>query len=382
MDQGTFEGLLSDFQQHCSSENNLPDLTASVGRLDAPVVVLVHGIGGNAQHWTDPISLNPNDTWLFDRNATPPTHTSGIGSSPPYQAGSVTAWGQTLHDAGISYVVWSQTHPNDLLQYSIGEAATVLTALEQHLFAPYEQDIATNGGTVPPLVILCHSRGGLVTRGALKQLGSAGVPHLRKVITLCTPHHGSFMPALADAYNNTLSNTINFSTLGHDLPGPIAHLVQGRIAPMLADVANHVRQALLHTFGVLAEGPGFDELAPASATMQALAQDEQPFPGVQYYAFGGSNPAFIDFFLIEAGRAFHLLATASPWLVEQLARIPGVANEFGGLEELSHGDSAVGPASSHWPDAYNASYQAFPVNHMQALIDPALRAATLQAIQA
>jgi len=71
MDQNTFTGLLGDFQQHCSAENNLPDVTAFAGHLDAPVVVLVHGIGGNAQHWSDPVSLNPNDTWLFDLNATP-----------------------------------------------------------------------------------------------------------------------------------------------------------------------------------------------------------------------------------------------------------------------------------------------------------------------
>ncbi len=66
MDQQTFQALFGAFQQRCSAENNLPDLAVSSGRPDAPIVVLIHGIGGNAQHWADPVGLNPADTWLFD----------------------------------------------------------------------------------------------------------------------------------------------------------------------------------------------------------------------------------------------------------------------------------------------------------------------------
>ncbi len=68
-------------------------------------------------------------------------------------------------------------------------------------------------------------------------------------------------------------------------------------------------------------------------------------------------------------------------VVEQLARIPGVADRFGGLAELDKGDSAVGPESSTWPDVFGAPHQTFAVNHMQALIDPALQQATLQALR-
>ena len=42
-----------------------------------------------------------------------------------------------------------------------------------------DQAAAAGGGDPPPLVLLCHSRGGLVARAALKALGAAGVPHLR-----------------------------------------------------------------------------------------------------------------------------------------------------------------------------------------------------------
>jgi len=380
VDQQTFQALFGTFQQQCSTEDSLPDLAVSSGRPEAPIVVLIHGIGGNAQHWADPIGLNPADTWLFDLSAQP-HGASGLGSSPPYQPGSVTAWCDLLRTQEISWVTWSQSRPGDLIQYAVAEAVAVLTSIEQKVFPTLEQEVAANGGTVPPLILLCHSRGGLVARAALKQLGSVGVPHLRKVITLCTPHHGSYMPKLADTYNTTLSNQMDFSSLGHNLPGPLGSVLAHRIDPILADLANRVRAALLHSFGTLAQGPGFDELDPQSATLQALADGEQPLPGVRYYGFGGTNPTFIDFYLCEMGHTVPLLGTASAFLVEQLARMPGVGERFGGLAELSTGDSAVGPASSTWPDAFNAPHQTFTVNHMQALIDPALQQATLVAIR-
>ena len=382
MDQATFVGLLEEFRQSCSSEQSLPDLTVSAGRADAPIVVLIHGIGGNAQYWTDPASLNPTSTWLFDIHARPPAGTTGLGSSPPFQPGSVTPWVQVLNQAGLSTVTWSQSRPIDLLQYAADKAVAVLRSLEARVFAPYAADVGASGGMVPPLVLLGHSRGGLVARAALKQLGGEAVPHLRKVITLCTPHHGSYLPRLADHYNRTLSTAMDFRQVAQAVPGPLGDVVERQLAPRVTELANGVRLALLHAFGTLAQGPGFDELDPQSATLQALADGEQPLPGVHYQSFGGANPVFIRFFLCWAGHAVPVLATASAVLVEQLARSPGVASTYGGLAELDTGDSAVGLASSQWPMAFGAPHQAVPVNHMQALIDPTLQQTVLQALQA
>jgi pimeloyl-ACP methyl ester carboxylesterase len=380
MDQATFEGLVADFQQHCRAEQGLPDLTAVPGNPDAPVVVLIHGIGGNAQHWADPVSLNPDETWLFDL-ASSPKGGDGIASSPPYAPGSARSWIQALREAGLTAVTWSQAKSDDLLQYATAEAVAVLRAIEAKVFVPLDQAAAAGSGAAPPLVLLCHSRGGLVARAALKDLGAGGVPHLQQVVTLCTPHHGSYMPKLAAAYNTTLGDAVNFDALSDRVPRPFRHLVDQRLEPLLADLANRVRVALLHSFGTLAQGPGFDELDPDSATLRSLADGETPLPGVRYAGFGGTDPTFVHFYLVLAGRAFHLLATASAFLVEQLARLPGVASAFGGLAELSAGDSAVGPESSKWPQAFNAPHQTVPLNHMQALIDPALQQAVLQTLR-
>jgi len=263
----------------------LPDLAAVAGHRDAPVVVLIHGIGGNARHWTDPARLDPSNTWLFDLDARP-ERVRGIASSPPYAPGSVTPWTRALGDAGLTCITWCQTHPDDLLQYATAEAVGLLAALEAQVFAPYEADVAAYGGAVPPLALLCHSRGGLVARVALKQLGETGVPHLRQVVILCTPHHGSSMPKLATTYNDMLSNVIDLGTVGQQLPEPLRAVVARHLDPLLSDLANRVCEALLHSFGTLAQGPGLAELDPQSATLAALAGGEGALPG-------GATPASV-----------------------------------------------------------------------------------------
>ena len=62
MEQQTFQALFGALQQRCRAEHNLPDLAVSSGRTETPIVVLIHSIGGNAQHWADTIGLNPADT--------------------------------------------------------------------------------------------------------------------------------------------------------------------------------------------------------------------------------------------------------------------------------------------------------------------------------
>jgi pimeloyl-ACP methyl ester carboxylesterase len=381
MDQTTFQGLLQTFQTQCSAENSIFDLSATAGNFGSPIVVLVHGIGGNFRHWFDPISMNPNDTWLFDINAHPPHSANGIGTSPPYQAGAAKSWTQYLSDNSITYINFSQAKPGDLLQFAVTELVAVLSSLEKLVFAPYEQDVAANGGTVPPLILLCHSRGGLVTRAALKQLGNAGVPHLRKVITLSTPHRGSYMPRLASDYNNFLHSQINLNIFGNNLPGPIQHFVDNAIEKHLNDLANMVREAMLHSFGSLSQSVGFDELIPGSAMLNNLVVDEQPLPGVQYYGFGGSQPTFVNMYICTMGQAIHLLATASPLLVTIIAKATKLEDTYDGLKELDQGDSAVALARSHWPDQFSAPHQDLKVNHMQALIDRPLQDAVLRIIQ-
>jgi pimeloyl-ACP methyl ester carboxylesterase len=379
MEQARFESLLRDFQSRCVAEHKTRDLRAVAGKADAPIVVMVHGIGGDARHWSDPTSLDPAATWLFDVKAEPVPGASGIQTSPPYARDAVMNWCRLLGDNKISYINWSLSRPDDLLQYGAAELVGLLRVLEQTVFAPYEQEV--KGGKVPPLILLCHSRGGLVARAALKQLGHAGVPHLRKVITLTTPHHGSYMPRLANDYNTNLKTAVDFSALAQRLPFFMRGFFEQAIDRYVDTLANYVREAMLHSFGTLAQGPGFVELIPGNATLTSLAQAELPLPGVQYYSFAGSNPVFVKFYLSGLGQAFYLMGAVGSFLVERIAMLPGVSSTYGGLAELIKGDSAVGVTSSRWPDAFKAQHQELPINHMEALISPALQSAVLQLIR-
>jgi pimeloyl-ACP methyl ester carboxylesterase len=360
---------LPDFQARTSG---IQDLSASPNQPDKPLVVLVHGIGGSAQHWSNPLGLSLDETWLYDTAAAPQ---AGSGSpallcSPAYQAGAVQDWCSALASAGISTINFSQSQPSGPLAAAASELVEVLTNVEQ-LYAD---------SAGPPYVLLCHSRGGLVARQALKQLGRDGLPHLRKVATLCTPHAGSYMPRLSSEYDQALDGQLDFTRLSAQF-GLLAGVMQGPLQTCLAAVSGQVRAALMHSFGTTPEGPGFDELVPGSPMLDQLAQGDAPLPGVTYHGYGGSSPGIVSLYLSGAGHTLRLLKVSSPELIGLLdGCIPALQAEYGGLAELDQGDSAVSLASSRWPEAFGASYQVFPINHMQALIDGPLQAAVISLI--
>lgn len=380
MDQAKFEGLLREFQARCSKQHTIRDLTTVPGAANAPIVVLVHGIGGDARHWSNPAAIDPAATWLFDLDSEPPPGPTGIRTSAPYAPGSVKSFCDRLRENRISYVNFSLSRPDDLLKFGVADLVAVLRVLEQTVYEGYAQEVKA-GGQVPPLVIVCHSRGGLVTRAALAELGAAGVPHLRKVISLTTPHHGSYMPRLANDYNTRLQTAVDFSAVAQRLPFFIRPFFEQTIDRYVDTLANGMREAMLHSFGALAQGPGFEELIPGNATLSNLARTEKPLPGVQYIGIGGSNPVFVKFYLSGLGQVAYLMSGIGSFVVERIAMLPGVATTYGGLAELIKGDSAVGLQSSRWPDAFRAQHQDLSFNHMGALVNASAQEAVLQAIR-
>ncbi|GAC1551337.1 MAG: hypothetical protein NVS2B7_27320 [Herpetosiphon sp.] len=379
MDQSGWVQLLGNFENTFRAQHPGSDLAAVAGQVGAPLVVLVHGIGGEARHWSDPVGLSTGATWLFDPDAAPPPAPREISvtQSPPYKAGAVTTWCQALSNQQMSYLNWSQSDPDDRLDIAVQELVGILSAVEEQLFAPQAQD-GTTDSPVPSLVLLCHSRGGLVARAALKQLGKAGVPHLQKVLTLSTPHGCSYMPKLSNDYEATLRHYLDFSFLKKQIPG---WLVPPQLDAVLSLLTGNVSSSLLRTFGAPAQGVGFQELVPGSAMLRALAENEQPLPGVQYMGFGGSNPTFIKFFVEVVGWSLPGVPIASALIVNQLIRVlPEVATAYGNLAELDAGDSAVSLASSRWPAVFGATHQNLPFNHMQALVHGPVQQAVVGAI--
>lgn len=69
---------------------------------------------------------------------------------------------------------------------------------------------------VEQLTILCHSMGGLVTRSAChlgRQAGHAWLPHLRRIVFLGTPHHGSPLERGGNGIDRLLSASLTTAPL-------------------------------------------------------------------------------------------------------------------------------------------------------------------------
>ncbi len=381
MEQAAFEQLLNSFQTQVQTTHPLQEFTVTAGQPDKPIVIVVHGIGGNARHWSDPAGVSVNETWLFNTEANPP-HQNGqfLIYSPTYQPNQIRSWTQLLTQNNLSVVNFSQSNSQDRLELAVDELKAILDGLEKIVYAAFTSAGETNP---PPLIILGHSRGGLVTRAALKQLqAEASVPvQLKKVITLCTPHQGSYMPKLSNDYNYIINNKIDFSQLGRVLPAPLVALMHSSIDKLLNDVAGKVSDALKHSFGAMPTGVGFDELIPGSPMLTDLAQNEQALAGVQYYGFGGNKPVITSLFMSIAGQVVHLMGVAGGFLMGELGKIPEVHSNYGGLAELSQGDSSVALSSSVWPAQFSAPQQNFPINHMQALIYQPLQDAVISIIR-
>jgi pimeloyl-ACP methyl ester carboxylesterase len=379
MSQTRFEELLRNFQAQCSSQHAIADLEAFAGDLSAPLVVLVHGIGGNSRHWGDPVSLNVGETWLFNIDEEPVTENRGLGMSPSYKKEQVKSWTQFLQENRVSYINFSQAKAGGLIEFAVKELTDILSSLETSVLQPLE----TEGVTPPKLIIVAHSRGGLVTRAATKNLGKEKLPHLTRIITLCTPHEGSFMPRLANDYNSFLHTQMKFDIgiFRALIPLPLQPLLKDKINEIVTDLANLVRESMLRSFGTMAMSPGFDELIPNSPMLTALQENEQPLPGVEYFSFGGSQPNFVNFFLVVAGQAIKIFGTASAQLIGMLGAVPGVKDTYDGIAELVEGDSAVAIKRSRFPAAFNAPHKDFHLNHMQVLIDNNLQTEVLGLIR-
>jgi pimeloyl-ACP methyl ester carboxylesterase len=375
MDQETFSKRFDSFKARLSANQpSIADLDAQPGRFEMPVVVLVHGIGGNASHWSNP-AADVTSTWLFNTKAKPAGSGQLVDISPAYKPAEVRSWCKVLSSEGISYVNYSQP-PGKLLEETASELAQLLRAVEATIYDP-----PAPNDRQPPLIMLCHSRGGLVTRLALNTLDKQALPHLTRVITLCTPHEGSYIPLLA---KNVSEGQVDFSKLSDTLLGRVLTigLNEENAETALSDLGQVVKKYLSGAFGAAGMGTDFDELIPTNALFTDSLSADEPLPDVSYHGFSGLNPAIVVAY-VNAGPLHHpLLTISSPQIMTYLREIlPGFSSTYKGLAELDTGDSSVAPASSHWPDRFKANHYSFPVNHMEALIDQNLQNAVIDLIE-
>jgi len=226
-----------------------------------PVILLLHGAGGNIVHMTAPDSplMSPHVNYDYTLPFPPDrdegwSYYPGIGvwsfELDPFKQ-PLTSWREILGNFGFATAAYSQVNADGFLELPVEELVVVVGTLKK-IFPE------------TPLVFLAHSRGGLLARKFLKDHGNL-VPNLTKVITLDSPHQGSRLANIANAVSATITGLKN-------AVGPT-------IAALIDDALGWLESTVTQD--------AWQELAENSQFLRDLQNGEVPLPGVQYFTFGG-----------------------------------------------------------------------------------------------
>lgn len=306
----------------------LPDGTVAQlhGPLEpgVPLVVLLHGFAGDLASLTRP----------------------GQGR---------TSWRDTLLAHGYSTLSYRQVAPLGTLEPNVDQLVGIASG-------PLSTDDRLRR---LPLVVLAHSRGGLLARAFLDR--ASGLPALRgvldrieRVITLHSPHQGSGLAGL---------------TVRMDAAARRLQMLVGSLG---------LRPAVLAALCALSASPAVAELAPGSPLLRSLAGRTPP-AGIEWHTFGGISA--------DLGRMRTLLGSSNgpdqrPGAA-RIARARGLAGTLGVLDRLAlltpalregEGDLVVADACARLP--YAAGHTVNRLTHIEALWDPGLQAQVVDLLTA
>ena len=325
-----------------------------------PLVLLIHGTAGNKADMVDPDSGQGMGGTSFNFDYTAPMQPDrdlgwseipmvwGIHSIELDQLKTVTGWREFLQSHGYRTAAYSQVDPAGLLARPVQELAKAIAYLRR---------------TFPGvrIVLLAHSRGGLLVRRFLKDNAAnrSMVGGIAGVITLHSPHHGSHLATWAVAVNNWID---------------VSEAMQSPIAPVLESV---LRSQV--------NSPAYHEMAVGSPFLTDLQAGETPLPGVVYATFGGTS-VFLSRLLnwvyspVSAIPQWHwppfhhVIYQSEAWLCSPLINglIPPSPAVGVALPELMHGfgDVLTTDDGAHLPFA---PHHTNPINHAEALWDPGLQ---------
>jgi pimeloyl-ACP methyl ester carboxylesterase len=320
------------------------------GDPDRPLVLLLHGTAGTLLDMTAPAS-GPDNNYDFTaplggRVEIGPRVYPGIGvwsCCSLDDKKSVRSWRDVLSQNAFRTAVYSQVDNVGLLARPTSELVAVVRALNQAF-----------PGT--PLVLLAHSRGGLLARNFLKT-APKDAAQVRALITLHSPHTGSSL-------------------------GNVATTVRGIIEGLRSVFGDIVISALGWLLD-LADSDAYKEMAVGSQFLTDLANGEGPLKGIDYFTFGGVSVRLtrIRTWLYTADSAVPMWRWPPFDHARFEAEVPGASPVADSLpdviEELTEGRGDLLTADSRTRLGW-ATHQTNPINHAEALWDPTLQAQVLQ----
>lgn len=257
------------------------------GTRQAPPIVLVHGHATTLGVWTDPYHGSLGEGLIpFDFSLTDCDHRPQGTYFPEWRFKNVCfatplrltpdpppCYWDTLRSEGYSLLTWTQGHPNGKIDLAVKELEVVLRLAEETF------------GT-PRVVVLVHSRGGLVTRRLL-QTRPETARRLVGLIMLSTPNHGSKVATLS----RNASRLLPF--LGRILGDKV-----------LAKTSEDFRESAFKYAGSLLaffQGEAIRELRPRGRFMREMADGIklEKSLGVPYYLFAGHDNRHNRLYLIR-----------------------------------------------------------------------------------
>ena len=322
-----------------------------------PLLLLLHGAGGTISDMTN-IDQTPYPH--YDYNAPfPPDRDEGWSIYPGVGVWSfeldpvkdpLVSWRQILQDNGFATATYGQVDSTGKIQHAEGELVVVINTLNQP-----PTGLKTPNLPAKELVILSHSRGGLLTRRFLRDHANL-VPNLTKVITLDSPHQGSELANVADTFSKAIMA----------FPSSVQQLIQQALGGFVS----------------LVEEPAWQELAVGSAFLKVLQDGETALPGVQYFTFGGIS--------VEVTRVLswvYTLGSAIPqwhWPpfhhVITLIEVPVVSPVCNSIppfeDEITNGKGDILTADKRCRLPF-AVHQTNAINHPECLWNPLLQAQVL-----
>jgi len=230
------------------------DIRFRKGDKDKPLCVFIHGLGMDADFWTDPARARV----LGGRYPLSALLGEDVEMRTSYQ---------DFEGLGFSVLTWSQSRP-------AGPIAAAVRELGQILLKYPEQ--AHQG-----VLFICHSRGGLVARKYLE----AGADTTRAVLTVSTPHGGTSLARWAAFIS------------------PLATAVTRLLKNFDKREADTAFRKILRFLG----SSGLKELLPGSDFYKRLRDEKAK--GAKYISIGGTDP---DLFRALALPLPQLLASAVP----------------------------------------------------------------------
>jgi len=342
-------------------DTGLPGIEVSAGDPDMPVIVLLHGTGGDIRDMIDPANA-PVAGQNYDYSAPfPPNVTIGWSTYPGVGVWSccsldskkaVTSWRDVLNANQFTTAAYSQVDPSGFLAPPgsppppgpVDELAVVMDALID--FFPVETRF----------VLLGHSRGGLLIRKFLKDHAKLA-EQVSMVITLHSPHTGSELANLAD-----------------DVTGAVTWL-ESQIGSLATDALGWLL--------AITQSDAYQEMAIGSAFLTMLAAGERALPWINYFTFGGVSVRLtrILSWVYTLDSAFPRLHVPPFLHRRMMAEVPGISPVANTLrptvDELTEGrgDLLTADLRDRLPFA---THQTNPINHAEALWHPTIQAQVLR----